>query len=114
MSKCYHTLCLSGIALLTVGLTVSLNPTPLTPTPGNLLCQALAEEGHSYGADGYDEEGHDHEGRDREGYDHEGYSKDGHKRDHSYNKEHDHKNKDYSGTSGAAQSYETKPKVKQY
>lgn len=116
MLKHYHTVVISLIAVLAIGLAVGISPRGLAGGGAGqgVISSAMADEDeHRYGEDGYDEEGYDRDGHDREGFNHEGYSHDGHHRDGHYNEEHDQKKHPSTG-GGSDQPFTAKPKVKQY
>jgi len=131
MLKHYHTIWISFIGVMAVGLSVTLSPQGLLSGQGlqGLVSSALASDDDRYGGDGYDEEGYDrkghdrdgfdhegysHDGHDREGYDKEGYKDDGHHRDGHYESGRDHHKRHDRPTAGEAQEFKAKPTVKQY
>lgn len=119
MTKHYYAVLILLIVVLGAGLSITPSPEGRPSVQGLTFSgqQAFAEETHHYGSDGYDEEGFDHDGHDRDGYDRDGYSDDGHHRDGHHDEAHDHHgghSHDNVTTGGAAQSFQAKPKVKQY
>ena len=130
MPKHYHTLWISFIGMMAVGLTVTLSPQGLLSGHGHqgLVSCAQAEDSQ-YGEDGYNSEGYDREGHDRDGFDHQGYSKDGHDREgydkEGYKDDGHHRDGHYDSgrdrhkrhdkpVEGTPQNFKAKPKVEQY